>query len=99
MQALRLRGACQKRGSLWLARGLVSPGRFGPRTHQRGSGSPCNAGDERGPVQDLVRVDDFGNGWERMIKVERIAPGDPTVTYPRLVEGVGRCPPEDFGGP
>ena len=24
---------------------------------------------------------------------------DPSVTYPRLVEASGRCPPEDVGGP
>lgn len=41
---------------------------------------------------------DFGDGWEHTIKIERIA--EPVgVTYPRLLEAAGRCPPEDIGGP
>lgn len=42
---------------------------------------------------------DFGDGWEHTIKVERIFEAEPGVQYPRLVEAVGRCPPEDVGGP
>ncbi len=29
----------------------------------------------------------------------RIAPADPDVAYPILIDAVGRCPPEDVGGP
>jgi hypothetical protein len=42
---------------------------------------------------------DFGDGWEHSIKVERIFDAEPNVLYPRLIEAVGRCPPEDCGGP
>lgn len=42
---------------------------------------------------------DFGDGWEHTIKIERIADAAPGVAYPRLIEAVGRCPPEDIGGP
>jgi len=42
---------------------------------------------------------DFGDGWEHTIKIERIFEAEPGVQYPRLVEAVGRCPPEDVGGP
>src|SRR5712691_526206 len=42
---------------------------------------------------------DFGDGWEHKIKVERLSAPAPGVTYPRLIEATGRCPPEDVGGP
>jgi hypothetical protein len=42
---------------------------------------------------------DFGDGWEHTIKVERLIDPEPGVTYPRLTEATGRCPPEDVGGP
>ena len=50
-------------------------------------------------AKTLTYLYDFGDGWEHTIKVERIEPGDPAATYPRLLEAVGRCPPEDIGGP
>jgi len=50
-------------------------------------------------AKTLTYLYDFGDGWEHTTKVERIGPGDPAVTYPRLLEAVGRCPPEDVGGP
>lgn len=50
-------------------------------------------------AKTLTYLYDFGDGWEHTIKVERIGPGDPTATYPRLLDAVGRCPPEDVGGP
>ena len=42
---------------------------------------------------------DFGDGWEHSIRIERIDAADPKATYPRLLAAVGRCPPEDVGGP
>jgi hypothetical protein len=42
---------------------------------------------------------DFGNGWEHTVKIERVSDPAPGSTYPRLTEAVGRCPPEDVGGP
>lgn len=42
---------------------------------------------------------DFGDGWEHTIKIERLIDTETGVLYPRLIEAVGRCPPEDVGGP
>ena len=42
---------------------------------------------------------DFGDGWERTIKAERLADPESGVLYPRLIEVSGPCPPEDCGGP
>jgi hypothetical protein len=42
---------------------------------------------------------DFGDGWEHTIKVERLIDAEPNLIYPRLIEAIGRCPPEDVGGP
>ena len=42
---------------------------------------------------------DFGDGWEHTIKIERFAEAVPGLPYPLLLEAVGRCPPEDVGGP
>jgi len=42
---------------------------------------------------------DFGDGWEHTVKVERITDAVPGLTYPRLINATGRCPPEDVGGP
>jgi hypothetical protein len=42
---------------------------------------------------------DYGDGWEHTIKVERRAPPEPGVDYPRLIDASGPCPPEDVGGP
>ena len=42
---------------------------------------------------------DFGDSWEHTIKVERILDPQPEVIYPRLIDAIARCPPEDVGGP
>jgi hypothetical protein len=42
---------------------------------------------------------DFGDGWEHTIKIEGVFDLEPGVQHPRLIEAVGRCPPEDCGGP
>jgi len=42
---------------------------------------------------------DFGDGWEHTIKVERVTDAVPGLAYPVLIDAVGRCPPEDVGGP
>ncbi|TPG53625.1 plasmid pRiA4b ORF-3 family protein [Roseomonas nepalensis] len=42
---------------------------------------------------------DFGDGWEHTVKIERITDAVPGQTYPQLIDAVGRCPPEDVGGP
>ena len=50
-------------------------------------------------VKTLKYLYDFGDGWEHTIKIERIIDDVPGVTYPRLIDATGRCPPEDIGGP
>jgi hypothetical protein len=50
-------------------------------------------------VKSLTYLYDFGDGWEHTIKVERIGEAVPGELYPRLLEAIGRCPPEDIGGP
>ena len=42
---------------------------------------------------------DFGDDWEHLVEVECVGPPEPGVFYPRCVEAVGACPPEDCGGP
>ena len=49
-------------------------------------------------VKTVKYLYDFGDGWEHTVKVERVTDAVPGLTYPRLVDAVGRCPPEDVGG-
>jgi len=37
--------------------------------------------------------------WERTVKAERVTDALPSLAYPVLIDAVGRCPPEDVGGP
>ena len=50
-------------------------------------------------VKSIKYLYDFGDGWEHTIRVERVTDPVPGIAYPRLIEAVGRCPPEDVGGP
>ena len=50
-------------------------------------------------AKTLTYLYDFGDGWEHTIRIERIEPANPALNYPLLIEAVGRCPPEDVGGP
>lgn len=50
-------------------------------------------------VKTLRYLYDFGDGWEHTIRIERIEDAGPGIPYPRLIGAVGRCPPEDVGGP
>jgi hypothetical protein len=50
-------------------------------------------------TRTLTYLYDFGDGWEHTIRIERIGDAHPGLTYPILIEAVGRCPPEDVGGP
>jgi hypothetical protein len=50
-------------------------------------------------AKTLKYLYDFGDGWEHTVKVERIADAVPGLLYPILIDGTGRCPPEDVGGP
>jgi hypothetical protein len=42
---------------------------------------------------------DFGDGWSHKVELEAIQPREPDVKYPRCLDGVRACPPEDCGGP
>ena len=42
---------------------------------------------------------DFDAEWRHRIDIETVAEGSAPEGYPRLVEGEGRCPPENVGGP
>jgi len=50
-------------------------------------------------AKTLKYVYDFGDGWEHTIKIERTVDPVPGIEYPLLLQAVGRCPPEDIGGP
>jgi len=50
-------------------------------------------------LRSLKYLYDFGDGWEHTVRIEWIADAQPGITYPRLTEAIGRCPPEDVGGP
>jgi hypothetical protein len=49
-------------------------------------------------AKTLHYIYDFGDGWDHTIKIERIL--DPVfgIVYPRLLDAISRCPPEDVGG-
>ncbi|HAH64325.1 MAG TPA: plasmid pRiA4b ORF-3 family protein [Rhizobiales bacterium] len=49
-------------------------------------------------TKTLRYIYDFGDSWEHTIKIERVIDPVPGVIYPRLIEAVGHCPPEDIGG-
>jgi hypothetical protein len=50
-------------------------------------------------TKTLKYVYDFGDGWDHTIKIERTLDPSPGIDYPLLLQAVGRCPPEDVGGP
>lgn len=52
-----------------------------------------------GGVKKFVYEYDFGDDWLHDVVIESIGPAEPDVTYPRCIEGIGACPPEDCGGP
>ncbi|MDE0049646.1 MAG: plasmid pRiA4b ORF-3 family protein [Rhodospirillales bacterium] len=47
-------------------------------------------------VERFLYVYDFGDCWEHDVIVEEVRKGE--AEYPALVDGAGRCPPEDVGG-
>jgi hypothetical protein len=46
----------------------------------------------------LLYIYDFGDNWRHDIIIEECCDGEADVGYPALVDGAGRCPPEDVGG-
>lgn len=49
-------------------------------------------------IRELTYTYDFGDNWQHMITIETVIDADPTVEYPRYIDGAGRAPPEDVGG-
>ncbi len=47
----------------------------------------------------IVYTYDFGDDWHHAIVAGKPTAPKADIAYPRLVEAVGRCPPEDCGGP
>jgi hypothetical protein len=41
---------------------------------------------------------DFGDGWVHEIELEAVGQRQPGTKYPRCLDGLGTCPPEDCGG-
>jgi hypothetical protein len=50
-------------------------------------------------ARSLTYLYDFGDGWEHTMRIERIDDAHPGLSYPILIDAIGRCPPEDVGGP
>jgi len=50
-------------------------------------------------VKTFKYIYDFGDDWCHTIKLEQLSPADANISYPVLTSSVGRCPPEDVGGP
>lgn len=42
---------------------------------------------------------DFGDSWDHSVRIEKVGPGNPHLTYPRILDATGERPPEDCGGP
>ena len=42
---------------------------------------------------------DFGDGWDHVIKIEKQFDDTVMMGLPFMLDAVGRCPPEDVGGP
>ncbi|MGB8313902.1 MAG: plasmid pRiA4b ORF-3 family protein [Aestuariivirga sp.] len=49
-------------------------------------------------IKRLTYAYDFGDNWQHTILIEAVAAADPTIIYPRFIEGANRAPPEDVGG-
>jgi len=52
---------------------------------------------ERGFLQFSYTYD-FGDNWRHSIDVETTSAADPSLSYPRFINGARRAPPEDVGG-
>jgi hypothetical protein len=52
----------------------------------------------RGEKSKFLYEDDFGDGWEHELLVEKRLPRDEGKRYPLCLTGTRACPPEDCGG-
>ena len=52
---------------------------------------------ERG-VSAFSYTYDFGDDWRHSVSIENVTAADPTLDYPRFIDGSRRAPPEDVGG-
>ena len=50
-------------------------------------------------TKSLKYLYDFGDGWEHSVRVECVTDAVSGIIYPHLIEAIGRCPPENIGGP
>jgi hypothetical protein len=53
----------------------------------------------KNPGDHLIYEYDFGDSWRHSIVLESLSLAETGIRYPRCVEGAGKCPPEDCGGP
>lgn len=47
---------------------------------------------------ECTYIYDFGDWWVHELRLEALEPADPTLDYPRCIDGARACPPEDVGG-
>jgi hypothetical protein len=76
-------------------------GQFGEADRELGhrSDRPVTLEQIAPAVKDkFTYVYDFGDDWEHQILVEKIAPADPSMTYPACTGGRRAAPPDDCGG-
>lgn len=48
--------------------------------------------------EKIIYEYDFGDGWNHIITLEKILPGDESMKHPVCLAGKMSCPPEDCGG-
>jgi hypothetical protein len=51
------------------------------------------------PRERFLYEYDFGDGWQHVVRVERLLPVEADRVYPVCIGGARACPPEDCGGP
>lgn len=50
------------------------------------------------PKSQITYIYDLGDYWQHSVRLEAIGVADSETQYPRVVDGVRACPPEDCGG-
>ena len=53
---------------------------------------------EGNSTRSIRYIYDLGDSWEHKLQIDNIADPITGDLYPRLIDAVGRCPPEDVGG-